>query len=179
MKKLTFLLLTFALGCATAKPEIMPTHAPLGVSLLPPEVDIDKLIPPPDDAPILPNDIKTRHKLPIDEGSLQCDEQRKKCEPLPPGILLDDFTYALFIVDKSTARRQRIELSVLKNLRAKEHENILKAEKIYQQAILDLDKENTQLRVPSRWDTLKFYAGFLIGASIATFTAYGTAQAVK
>lgn len=163
------------LGCASAPPR---EATPLKVTILPALVDMDKVLPPAVDKPVVaPPGVKRFEDTPIDGGKL-CDS-KNRCQDLEPGILVDEVAYAQGIADKSTLKRLTSEAAIMKTLRAEEHRLIRAAESEYQNHIVDLRKENAELRRPKLWNELKFYVGFALGVGLSALTVYSVERTVR
>lgn len=170
--------LTILVGCASAKlvdPIIMSLP-----SILPVEVDVEKLVPPETPTLLPPSQAAKFDDTPID-GGRYCEKTNGKdeCRDLQPGILVSEATYAQSISDRSSLKRLRIEATVLRDLRLKERPLIREAEKAYRQRIVEVETANSELRRPKWWEPVKFMAGFFVGAALATVTAYGAVHAVR
>lgn len=176
VESLASLVIVLSLGCAHAEKPIDLT--PLKVTILPPQLDFERVLPPAAPEKVdAPQDSARFEDIPVLGGKL-CDKANN-CKELPAGILLSEESYVKIIADKATLKRVKIELSVVKNLRSEEHKLIRLAETAYQNNIVDLQKENVELRRPKFWNEFKPILGFVLGVSMSAATVYGINKAAK
>ncbi len=177
------MLVLYALGltaspmfCACVPPE--PVRSAFTVTLLPPALDVNKLLPPPAAAPPLTG--TSFDTLPLN-GGRYCEPApgKEDCRSIQPGFLVSETTYARAVLARSDATRLGIEIEVLRKLRQDEWEAVRVAEVAYQKRVGELESENSELRRPSFWDTIKFPVGFVCGAALSALVAYGTVHTVR
>lgn len=175
MKSWAFLAL--ALGCAS--PQQPPVAlAPLP-SMIPVEVDVDKLVPPEPPPAKIPGSYFEDQSL---DGGRYCEKStvgKDNCVDIPAGILLSEQSYARAISAESRAKRLDKERDILLGLRRAERAAVLDAEKAYQKRLVELSGENAELRRPRWWESFRFVGGFLLGSGLTALSAYGAVQAVR
>ena len=161
MNRAGLLALCMVLGCGSSNLAATPgpKPKPLLVSMLPAKIDIEKLIPP--RPPKTAKPVGERfEELPVDEGN--------KCG-LPPGFLIDETTYSQMTLNEATIKWMEIELATRKHLRQLEREAIDKGETAYQERVVEVERENAELRAPSLWGRIK--GPFYYGLGLATMYA--------
>lgn len=165
-----------ALGCASSAPQ----RKPFRVSMLPPSVEVEKLVPPKVEIPIDTSNVERFEDTPINGGEY-CEGagQAKECQKLLPGILIDEAHYVEGIADKSARKRLETENRIFRQLRKTERDAVAKAETAYQDRISELETENIALQQPHLWDQIKFPVGLAFGAGFTVLTAFAVAEAVR
>lgn len=134
------------LGCAHSRP--LPPPPVLG-----PAVDVQKLLPPPAERPVIPPDVQKFDEIPVSKG---------QCGPgMPGGTLVSDYDMAQTIVLFLERERYEAEAKAYEKLRNEERwacESILAAQRD------ELVSKEAELRSAIRWGNLKLYFGIAIGA---------------
>lgn len=166
-------------GCATTPgPPPMPASMPLGISMMPPAVDVGALLPP--IPPVVVEPIGKRHEpVPIDGGKYCPADTPQDCASIPPGILVDDTSFAQAGADAAGNKRLRVELAVVRRLFDKTREQVEIAETAYQRRIVELRHENLRLRTHGWWDRNRFAVGVGLGFAASLATVYAAAQALE
>ncbi len=146
--------------------------------MMPPAVDVNSLLPP--TPPVVVEPIGKRHEpVPIDGGKYCPADAPQDCTTIPPGILVDDTSFAQAGADAASTKRQRVELAVVRRLFDTTREQVGIAETAYQRRIVELRRENLQLRTHGWWDRNRFAIGVGLGFAASLATVYAAAQAVE
>lgn len=173
-KTVVVLFCVAVVGCA---PKPVVRYPPLP-SVLPPTMDIDKLLPKAKPVKVdLTKICKPGAKYkPINVRADQYKDSDGRNVKLPGGVLISDCQFAKEnILARAKLKRVAAELRVYKEMRKQELAYIKKAEGAYHKRI----KELTKPRKKSVWDRIKFGLGLVLGAGVTLGLTYGTGQVVK
>lgn len=144
------LLVLLVVGCAHAEPDPLP----LKVSMIPVELDVDKLVQQEDPKKVEPFG-EQFDDIPVDEGNA--------CK-LPPGILLSETSYAQVTRDQSNLKLCRVQRDTYQDLRRKERAAVLGAESEYQKKIAALEAKLAE--GPSLWERIDMPVGVAVGIGL-------------
>lgn len=177
LRALTGALLLAVMGCAPQIAEVRPKR----VSLLPPALDVDALLPPVVAPKVETEALPHFRSIPIDEAAEICygkanEPAKRECTAVEPGILVSEQTYAQSVIAESEAKRYKTEVATLRKLRLTEWGAVLQAETAYQDTVAELQTENARLREPTWWAQHSFEVG-LIGGIVLTIAALATVSA--
>jgi len=175
--RVTGALLLAVIGCAPQVAEVRPKR----VSLLPPAVDVDALLPPVAVPTVPVESLSHFRSVPVDEGAELCygkasEPAKRVCTAVEPGILVSEQTYAQSMVAESEAKRYKQEVATLRKLRLTEVAAVLQAETAYQDTVAELQTENARLREPTWWAQHSFEVG-LMGGIVVTIATIAAASA--
>jgi len=161
-------------GCAH---EPVQVQQPL-VTIIPPDVDVERLVPPP--APeIHPGPDATKFPTEAIAGGRYCEplsDGSQDCRELHAGFVLSETTYITAVQAKTSAERLAAEASALRKLRVTERAAVAAGEQAYWQRIKSLEAQND---AALRTQRLRFWLGLGLGVAVTAGVALGARQVAR
>jgi len=153
-------------------------------SLVPPDIDLDRYLPPPappvECSAVMLTFPMTKNPL-VEDFTVKYLDLDKKSQTwiLRPGYLLSECELVKIINTRVERDRLDLELSSLKNLRSKEFQLWRIGEGQYSTRIRDLEGKLQEAQQRSFWDEWKGEMGFGLGVVVTIALVIGTAEALK
>ena len=157
---------------------------PLDVSLVPPNMDMEKYLAPPS-PPVKCSDDMTRYEqIPVSvkdavELKLTNENDEEYMLLLRSGMLMSDCGFVRVINTAVEHKRFKLELGTIKDLRLKERDLWTQGEYKYQLRIMELEEQLKNARMPSFWDEWKAPIMYGLGIATAIGVTVGTAYMVN
>lgn len=156
---------------------------PLGVSMLPPSIDLEKYLEPVKPPVPCEPDMTTFEPSPVplhDIFTVYYNDKagKKTAWELRPGVLMSECGFVDVINTASDHKRLGRELGVMTQLRIREFELWRQAESQYQVRIVGLEKELAEANTPSFWDEWKGPVMYGLGIATAVAVVVGAASLV-
>lgn len=162
----------------------LPPTTALGVSALPPSINLDQYLEPAKPPVPCTDDMTTFEPSPVPlDGEVNVPyldrSGRKTSWILRPGILVSECGFVEIINTASEHKWLLREIGVLRQLRIKEFELWRQVEGQYQVNILRLEQELEDAKVPTLWDSWKAPIMYGLGIATAVGVMAGTAALVN
>lgn len=156
---------------------------PLGVTLVPPNMDVEQYLAPPAPPVECAPDMSRYEQIPIslkEPVALKLtDENGQRYDlTLRSGMLLSDCGFVKVINTAAEHKRLTRELTIIKDLRLKERDLWTQGEAKYQLRIMELEEKLKDARTPSFWDEWKAPIMYGLGIVTAVGVTVGTAYLI-
>lgn len=172
-----------ATGCVSVPVpglKVAPEAPELGVSAVPPAVDVEKFLPPiPEPVPCEESmtDFMADPTPLVGNFTIRYLDQDENPQSwiLRQGVLISECEAVRVVNIRTRAKRLHLELGAYQNLRFKERDLWRLAEHEYQIRILGLENELQE----SFWDEWKFEIGVGVGIGVAAALVVGAVEIVQ
>jgi len=157
---------------------------PLGTSLVPPNIDIEKYLTPPPPPVPCEQDMTTFEPSPVplhDDFTIRYKDQEGNNQTwiLQPGMLVSECGFLEIINTAAEHKRMKHELGVLTKLRLREYDIWRQAEWGYQTRIVELEQDLKEERTGTWWDEWKGEVMFGLGIAVTAAVIVGSVEIIQ